>query len=212
MSQPECAFSLPRQSEQNDAGFTLIEVLVALALLSTIGVLMSQYLVQLKQIDRQTERAKWQMLAKAEARYIGTTLSQALVVPYEYEQGGVPVVFSGSASKVVFVAPVRITSARFGVRRIRLVIGSDQTKAGMELATVTADKIENSAPLIVEQFNASNSRFEVQYLNDSNEWTDQWTTTSELPVAFSIKAIGPNAIQSSIAQTFLFQNRQPSQP
>ncbi len=175
----------PARGVKQDDGFSLLEVLTALLVLSLIGTLMSSFIVQLKHVDRLSQQISGRQESVTTLRYIGRMISESVYTPFEYSVGGIPRVFSGSDNAVRFVGPVRINSHHHGLRNIS--VRYDETKKTLQLAinTVLNGK-EISEEVALKPLLVGKGDVRFSYLDEQKKWHSQWTNEGRLPVAVRI--------------------------
>jgi prepilin-type N-terminal cleavage/methylation domain-containing protein len=192
-----------------DAGFTLIEVLISLALLTLMLAMVPQVL-RLGRQAWQVEPRLEQSAGVATARdLLSRLLTQAL--PAIKRQDGIPTVgFEGRSNAINFLAPSAVSASAGGLQEFRLSLEQSRNaaigrfdlvlaykpaimdKAANDLALVNANNasvlIENTTLLVIRYFGASP--------NAAGEdiWQESWIGRASLPklIELTLKQRGPS--------------------
>lgn len=100
---------------RRSAGFSLMEVLAALALLSIVLLGVYSGISTAGRIVRSGDQAIERMDdVRSSQAYLRSELAQALVMPFGETDDGDPIVFTGTANKLTFVAPMPGYLSRLG--------------------------------------------------------------------------------------------------
>lgn len=178
--------------EEHDAGFTLVEVLVTLALVATLSVVMVGMITQLRSIMTARERSDAVIEAEALAGFVEQVIRDARALPLTQNNPQRRLVMSGSSDTIAFVAASRVGSTAYGLRDVHIFLDKDsidRVRLMQVLGTRrTGDQIE---PDIVELALIDDLRF--QYWQQPENlsaatagWTDSWLEPGRLPISVSI--------------------------
>jgi general secretion pathway protein J len=177
------------------AGFTLLEVLAALALLSLLllgvysGVRSATHTVQagsvkIEQIDQ----------VRSAQQFLARELAQAMAQPMSRDENGNSIFFTGSADTMKFVAPLPGYLGRMGPQLIELkLVNSDHGK--QLVATLAILPPDGSAPkplgdpqvLVDDVVGGSFSYRGVNQQGEPMDWQGDWKTAATMPNLVTIK-------------------------
>jgi prepilin-type N-terminal cleavage/methylation domain-containing protein len=162
---------------QREAGFTLIEVLVALALSAFVGVILLHG-VRLAAfgLDRHTKAAERLDTRQALDELLRRTLGAAVLVPRI--AGGE---FAGQAAAVEFVA----AAEDGGAGLYRITLGLDAARSLIlrrRLATPTGDPREAASVLATKLRTFRLAYFGADAANATPGWHDSWQQLTTLPL------------------------------
>lgn len=175
----------------NDAGVTLLELLVGLALMATIAVTMAAAIAQLRPMQAFQQRLDDRATASAIADVIARDVEAALPIPLIVGGSVSSAVLKGERRKIVFTAVVPIGFERRGLREVTYelltVNGGDQL-----LRTVRPRRFaENQeAGLQIDTLFDGPVNLRLSYLlrteQGGREWRDEFRDINVLPRAVSI--------------------------
>jgi type II secretory pathway component PulJ len=190
MNSPQSACAI----EQDQAsGFSLIDMLVALILISLLAALMMGFLGQLRSIKRiqadMTSRAELDALAA----YLEDAIAASTPLPFIKSDPEERISFTGDRTKVSFVTIARRGARSFGLRETTIELEGAgrsqkliQTLRPRRFSTSDQAVQETSVPL------AENiTSLEFRYLYYEGEprrplWTEEWASKPGLPAAVQI--------------------------
>jgi general secretion pathway protein J len=171
-------------------GFSLMEVLAALALLSIVLLGVYSGISTASRIVRSGDRAIERMdeIRSAQA-YLRSELAQALVMPFGETDDGDPIVFTGSANKLSFVAPMPGYLSRLGpqLQTVALVEdGRDAYRLEVSLFLLPPDggepKLIGEPQVLVRGIHKG--AFSYRGTDDQNkptDWQDAWPDARRTP-------------------------------
>jgi general secretion pathway protein J len=171
-------------------GFSLMEVLAALALLSIVLLGVYSGISTAGRIVRSGDRAIERMdeIRSAQA-YLRSELAQALVMPFDQTDDGDPIVFQGGADKLTFVAPMPGYLSRLGpqMQTVALVAdGRDGYRLEVSLYLLPPDGSEPKAlgePQVLLR-GIRKGGFSYRGMDDQNkptDWTASWVDGRRTP-------------------------------
>lgn len=174
-------------------GFSLIDMLVTLILLSVVTGLMAAFIGQFRTIKRIQTDVSAQMELDALAGYLETTIGNAMPLPFVEDQVEKRISFEGSSSGLRFVTIGRQGALSFGLRETRISLRGDE-----RLKTLVQDFV----PRRLDETARTNATSSVdlagnlatvtfQYLSydmatHAPLWNESWTSRSGLPAAVRI--------------------------
>ncbi len=181
-----------------DAGFTLIEMIVSLALLAMLMALVPSTLQLARRgpaIGAQLDR---HAATEAALAFIAQRLAEATPIFQRGDDGRLQVIFSGTPESVGFVAPVRFAGGENGLGRFDIRLGSGDTDergvvlswhtmrtAAQDLASGEHGPDTSAAEKSRVLIRAASS-LRLQYYGSleeggAPEWAGSWTRTDSLP-------------------------------
>lgn len=191
----------PANDKSNNAcsgedGFSLVEMLVALAILGMIGTLMSSFAVQLRQLDNRSKAMAFDNELNVVLDHVVKIVASAVSQPFQIISGQPSRVFTGRSDWVRFVANSRVSSSNRGLRDIEISATrkSDESVQLLQknafLSPSSEETLLAEDPVILfDDFNELN----FQFANGPElEWTDRWEKSDQLP--FSVKVTVSYAI------------------
>ena len=197
--------------EKPDDGFTLVEVLVVLAIVSTLSGLLLILVGQFRPILESKRQAETRAALTATVRYIATTMEQAQMLPLNSATGGQVVFLDGHKNAVSLVAVSRLGAKTFGLGRISFhTLDADGRQNLMQDFFVRRPLSPDKAPQSTELSHDIQS-IEFSYLGKTSGqalptavWSDHWSGISTLPLAIKVEvrsklADGKQVTASSIA-------------
>lgn len=188
---------------EGDAGFTLIEVLVTLALLSVMAALMLLVSSQFRGlVDRQADLAARREVA-AIVRHLADEISAARPLPLLGMDGAQRSYMAGGEANLRFAAVVRTGSTSFGLRDVFVTMRLREPAQLIEvrrLRRMAAIPQSETEIVLAEDVEA----FSLRYFTAAG-WVAEWQGRTELPRAveinLSIKRNGRIVSMSMVAPT-----------
>lgn len=174
---------------QQTAGFSLIEVLVAMTLLSLIGVMAGGAVSFGRTVwDRTEERGNSLAETRAVQSFLRRQLEHARVVQLRNGSRTPPVFFEGTRTSVEFIAPITAVAAPHGEHLVRLARSDLAEGRSLELSF---DRIGTRRPTLSSAAIIEPLLFGVRDLNlryfgaasDGGEavWQSEWRNRPDLP-------------------------------
>ncbi|MGF6493774.1 general secretion pathway protein J [Luteibacter sp. 621] len=165
------------------AGFSLMEVLAALALLSIVLLGVYSGISTAGRIVRSGDQAIERMDdVRSSQAYLRSELAQALVMPFGETDDGDPIVFTGAVNKLTFVAPMPGYLSRLGpqMQTVALVEdGRDSYRLEVSLYMLPPDGSEPKAlgePQVLLR-GIRKGAFAYRGMDDQNkpmDWQETW--------------------------------------
>ena len=175
-----------KQKRRREKGFTLLEVLLAMTILSLIAVIIG---VSLKLGIRAWERGESDADDSQKLRYIVERLSQQIRSAYPYQMlidGEKAIAFKGKSDSVFFVTS-SVKSSEGGLKWISYFVeeGSLMAREGMLPDKQVMEKITKEGKDL--DIDASGLKFEY-FSSKDKDWKESWDSKTELPGAMKITA------------------------
>jgi general secretion pathway protein J len=181
----------PKQPPRSEGGFTLLEVVIALAIVGALlAVAFGGLRVALSAWRKGEDRAE----AHQHARTLTTVLARSIAGAYPYrisaEEAPEPVVqFDGQPDRLSFVtlaapfplaAPIAFTAVRFEIES-----GDEPGLAVRERALPNQDVFSKAAPVFRDP---AVTALSFRYLRPGGDWEERWDGASEegLPAAVQV--------------------------
>ena len=179
--------------ERSDAGFSLLELLVSLVLISLLMVAMPAALQLAKRTQSTATQLDRQATTQAAASFIEQRLAEATAIYDRGDDGRLQVIFRGEPNLLAFIAPVTFATAQSGLARLQFEIGTDPDGRSGLIMTWSAwrppaigDR-SNTQPVAQSRtiFPAA-TQFELRYFGAASptqkpEWTPTWTRMDMIP-------------------------------
>lgn len=178
---------------QHADGFSLLEMLVALALVGLMSVLIVDVYGNLKTVRSLQEQTNLETNATAVANYIVNETSRALARPLLHTNAASILYLDGNPDVVRFVA---ITRTGFGLEELRQIEFSWQNLRGGLWRRSTlrrGDDELRKANVISEQIDAAFAKVSFQYLgaaSSEGQWENFWQHSKMLPRAVKVSVSG----------------------
>jgi general secretion pathway protein J len=182
-------------SENKEDGFTLVEILVALAIVSILSATLLTAISQFRHLLRLDARLQHQMNMERVAHHIAELLNRAETIGLASHNQATAVrpPFEGAAGSVSFVTTARRGATTAGLRRIRILIDDlgDGSILLQEMMPVrngpdSADDPETigiSEKIVSLRF----SYFGARSADTPPSWGDDWTDQVRLPPAVLVR-------------------------
>lgn len=178
-------------SSEAEDGFALGELLVSLALVSTMAALIALFIGQLRGFGAAAERLVIAREAQAASAYVERTLERAMPLPLMSDRPDERRYLVGTASSVRFPAIARTGYQRQSLREVEIattnVAGSPAIGQVLRPRRLGVPAHEIAAQ--IETLLPSHARIRFRYLGwheADNAWSDEWSELAALPKAISI--------------------------
>lgn len=175
---------------RHERGFSLMEVLAALALLTIVLLGVYSGISTATRIVRSGDRAIERMDEIRSAQtFLRGELAQALAIPFDETDDGDPIVFTGTADKLRYVAPMPGYLSKLGPQLQTLALvedGHDRYRLEVTLSLLPPDGGEPKAigePEVLLRGIRKGS-FSFRGMDDQNrpgDWQDTWSDGRRTP-------------------------------
>lgn len=199
----------PVRGNENEAGFTLLELLVSLVL---TALLMAAVPPALKFAGRGVAvAAELDRRAHADAAlaFVEQRLSEATAIYGRGDDGRLQIIFKGEAQTVSFVAPLSFKAGDSGFARYTIGLGNDsEGHAGLLLTWspwrpappggIPPPAVEPRSRLIVSPaIDLGLKYYGAASATDDPQWSDDWQRTDALPdmVEFKLTVAGGTRVR-----------------
>ena len=169
-----------------EEGFSLVEILVSLVILSSIGVIVSGFIVQLGQLNQKTEDLIHRQNSLMALNYISKTIAAAQDTPIRFSANGRLHVFGGTPNWLEFSAPVRIRSNTYALRHIKFDHDSQRREVRQHSSQILTNAENEKAESLINRISSRSSKIKFQYKSRDGAWLDNWNKYSILPLAVKI--------------------------
>lgn len=202
---------------RRDAGFTLLEMLVSLALLTLLLALMPPALRLARKGPAIATELERRSADEAAMSFIVQRLAEATPVYRRGDDGRLQIQFDGQPGRIGFIAPLRFDAASNGLARFDLAIGTgadgqqglimswtpwqpknrDASAAGTSEATLAPPTgklrlmIPGAPDLRLRYFGALRSR-------EAPGWASAWTRTDALPTLLELTVPAPTGLRQRV--------------
>ena len=172
-------------TRSQDDGFSLVEMLVSLAILGMLGTIMSSFAVQLRLLDSRSTAMAYKNEVDVVSRYISELAASAVEQAVRIRSGQPVEVFLGQNEKIRFIANSRASSINQGLRDVQIYLAESEAGAFQILQennyhSPSSATLVAAADSIVLLDAVQSLRF--QFSNGPEQiWIDQWEKTSRLP-------------------------------
>lgn len=179
-----------RANGEQSAGFSLIDMLVALVLLSIISGLMVAFIGQFRVLQRVKTDIATKMEMEALASYLEGTIGSAMPLPFLDNQADTRFVFEGAKSRLRFTTIARQGLASFGLRETNLALkgNSDLQILVQDFYPRRVDEQARTAATTTIELASDIKAVEFEYLTYEPEtrtpiWSNEWLGKNGLPAA-----------------------------
>ncbi|MCV3243112.1 general secretion pathway protein GspJ [Mesorhizobium sp. ZC-5] len=179
-----------------DAGFTLIDMLVALILLAVMSGLMVAFIGQFRTMKRIQTDLSAQMELDALAGYLETSIGNAMPLTFVEDYVEQRISFKGDASELRFVTIARQGTLSFGLRETRISLqGGEPLKTLVQdFVPRRVDETARTAATGSVDLAGNLSALKFQYLSydmatHSPLWSETWNNRAGLPAAVRITLV-----------------------
>lgn len=174
------AYQVP-PARRRAPGFTLMEVLVTLVLVSMVATILFEGLFQSGQIERRLER----MQVHAQSTALRDVWLQQALEGLLAGQAETPERFVGTERDLRGQSTLPLSARELGPEWLSLSLRDSSEAAGTELVYTSlgpepADSA-SKAPLVLGQW--SQGKLQWRYLDDAGQWRDAWPPVMERPRA-----------------------------
>lgn len=175
-----------RRARHRPLGFTLVEMLVTLTLMSMIAAVLWQAMHQVARVERLLQRSG----ASSQLDLVRREWVRSLIRAALEEQVGAPRQFVGDDLNLRLVSSESIALPGLAGRPVQLKIEADTRSDRLRLLLVPAPdgeaRVEEPAPVELLSWQGTEARF--RYLSPSGVWSNVWpipNTAAELSAAAS---------------------------
>jgi prepilin-type N-terminal cleavage/methylation domain-containing protein len=196
-----------RRQKQRDDGFTLLEMLVALAVIAVMGALMVSFLGQLGAINRREAEIATQTELDAAAAYLKRVLEGARPVRMLGAKPDTNPLFDGEAGEIRFGAVTRSGLYSLALRDVHIFVTRSDGRLGLA-HTMAPRRLIGGRPVahglpipILDTVDQVSFEY-----GGGGGWEENWSKDGELPKFVRItlgRSIGNRELQAiSIARLF----------
>lgn len=176
-----------------EAGFSLVDMLVALTLLAVMAGLMASFVGQFRTISRLQQEAEARAELEAVLAYLQETIGSAMSLPLVHSPVARRTPFEGTASGLQFVAVARQGVQSFGLRETEVALrGEGDTKTLLQIfhprrldegaRAAAAVRVELARDIRAIAF----SYLSYERTTSEPVWSDEWKNQGRLPAAVRI--------------------------
>jgi prepilin-type N-terminal cleavage/methylation domain-containing protein len=179
-----------KNTKSNQEGFTLVELLVSMALLSLMAIYSVQALRTLHNMNRVEVDISKQMEVDAVARHLRSEISDARAVFLQSDTPNAKLAFSGMSHSLSFVTAANGEREVGGLYLIIVDVGTDGTlkSSRQMLSAHTSNPIDEVTLLR----GVKSVNFAYINANNSSEILQNWTIDNELPDAIRVNVVFEN--------------------
>lgn len=179
-------------SNERDAGFSLVEVLVVLILVSVMAGAMTMMTGQFRRLIDASDRNGEQLALQAVTRHVTRLIEQAEAMPVAMSTASEAFYLSGASNQIRFVAVVRLGATTQGLRTVSFEISKDGDLLQiMSFRRQLADGgvIPAAAEAVVAEQVLS---IKFSYFGLASDemgkpgWQNVWNATAKLPLAVAV--------------------------
>lgn len=179
-----------RRPAQHERGFTMVELLIALAI---VGALVAIAFGGLRVAVASWRQGEDRAEAHQHVRSVAFTLARALSAAYPYRasrgDGPEPVVlFAGTQTRVEFVTQAPLFPGAIPIAFTAVVLGFDEGgEAGLVVRQRALPNREpfSEAPIVYRDPSVTALKF--AYLDEAGEWQDTWDRREATPTPRAVK-------------------------
>jgi prepilin-type N-terminal cleavage/methylation domain-containing protein len=172
-----------------NAGFSLLELLVSLALTSTIAVMMATAIAQLRPMQAFEQRLDERIITSTIVDVVARDVQSAVRLPLIEMGGTSSAILKGEPQKIVFTAVVATGYQRSGLSEVTYELIKANGKQQV-LRTVRPRRFSQDAEAQLDEVFSGSFDLKLQYLirnqQGEREWRDEFREINVLPSAVSI--------------------------
>lgn len=173
---------------QPNAGFSLVELLVALSVFSLLSVVLLSAIQQVRPLYQASRTASARTELNTVADFLEETIAGAVpLVIIGSESSGQRLAFTGDRTSMRFVGIVRVGSDQTGLREISIRFLSGESQLSLETnLRRPAEREPTQIPIVEGIENASFEYLAEQRTDGSRTWLTAWSQPETLPTAVRI--------------------------
>ncbi len=179
-----------RRPPQDQDGFTLAEILVALTILAIMGGMTTTFLGQLRKVSAMQAEQTVQQELDAAARYLERSLESALALPVDMTQAGNRSFLTGTSSEVSYVSAARMGVSPASLRTKSVRLETEPGAARNRIAVTIEPRRfagKAAAPITVTLLSGIDT-ISFEYLDavpgsTTRQWLNRWKRERQLPIA-----------------------------
>jgi len=182
---------------QRNHGFTLIEVLLATALLAApLALGFATLSAATATVNRSETLARDNERMRAVANFLRTRIASARAIGFATDQeSGTPIRFIGSSDRMRFVADLPDYLGRGGPYLHDISVTGERGRAGLQVVfhqvqnAAAIDEAAAGKPEVLAE-GLANVQFRYRALDDQGllgEWHDEWKESDRLPLQVSVR-------------------------
>ena len=189
-------------------GFTIVELLISLALLSFLTLLSIQGIRTIAQMNRVSQEVVEHEQLQSVERYIIQSIESARAVFMETGEGKSVLAFTGSASSLEFVTNSKIQVERGGLYLVRLFVVEGNLTTERRLFRPGFNGIAGrTKPLVlIEKVKGIAFRYfgKVSKKDTEAHWVSDWPRNRNLPTMLSVKIFREKSDGSDISNLLVY--------
>ncbi|MDJ0613687.1 MAG: prepilin-type N-terminal cleavage/methylation domain-containing protein [Rhizobiaceae bacterium] len=175
-------------SDETDSGFTLVEMLVALAVLAIMGALMASFLSQLRTVNRFEAEIAKQTELEAAASYLQRLFTSVRPIKLLNAEPDTNPLFDGQKTSVETAIVTRQGIYSLGLRDVKVFLQESSGKTNL-VHTLAPRRVVNGKPVppagppipIIDDIDT----IQFEYSSGSS-WSDSFSKDGEIPSAMRI--------------------------
>lgn len=185
------------KKECPEAGFSLVEVLVTLVLVSILAGLMLTSLSQFSRLREREDRLSKEAEFDRVADHIVQLIEQAQDLPISLGTGDERAVFIGSPTSSEFVAIARVGTRERALRKVIVYLASDKGETYLKQDIVLRRREQEDRSFQTFILSDEIEKIAFRYLKDDQDgetsWLNSWPDPLKLPAAVNVTIIGRHA-------------------
>ena len=186
--------SVPASPDRPDDGFTILELLVALALTAVIGSTMAVAITQLRPMRAFDERLDEQQIVSTLADVIARDLKSAQRLPLVEAGGNSSTLLKGEPQKVTFTAVVPTGYQRGGLREVTYELVKEGNGRARLLRTIKMRRFAHQQDTVETQTDELysgeldlNFTFLQRDVKENIGWTGEFNGINMMPLAIQVE-------------------------
>jgi general secretion pathway protein J len=178
-----------RTAQSNQAGFTLVETLIALALLSLMSIFATGAVMTMSRSKQVEAKLAERTNIEAVERHLSQTLANMRIVFIQNPEQTPQIVFKGEPTSIEFVAPLSDRLERGGLFVLNYQLNNDDVLTlNYRLLRQQANASQLKSEPLLQNVGELAFRYFGSVTDDADPiWNDQWQRKDKLPKALSIK-------------------------